>query len=1063
MLLCTRCKSPCQTNHRFCPECGYELTDDTPAGSGGKDPFIGVTIGKKFVLRQLIGSGGMGNVYKAEQKRVGRTVAVKIMHRHLLEDERAVARFINEARAASQLNHPHSISVLDFGQTEAGLLFMVMEYLRGKSLDQVVEDEFPVPFGRIADILCQVMDAVEAAHRLNIIHRDLKPENVFLEGTVGQDFVKVLDFGVAKILERESGRTITTPGLVPGTPEYMSPEQARGWPLDARSDVYSLGVILYEMLTSSVPFKGGSALETMMSHVQDPPPPPSERRADRNIPPALDSIVLWALAKEPSERISSSAQFRDILSAWAEVSGIWPKKTDTSEKPVAEQTNVLMEFFGEEAISDQEVGEEEAQKYEERGKLRLKDTAFEVALQPGFEGRRDQYVRIKEFLGQAEQKVLCLHADTGMGKALLVEQAARRAESKDIEVVHCHADTGWSRISLAPIHRAISGCLDLPIKDFKSIGAVEHAATNLLGMDTADIPGLIDLMGIEGMLTNLQDEERRRERAVAFRNLARRAATYKPLLLVFEDLDLYDQPSRDLVSFLVSDPGEEAIKILVTHDSSYEEDWPVEVEDLEVPPLDESACRGMLLAMFDKDDPEQIARITEACCGNPLFLRQIAFAEVFEEILSPPDKVADLVAARMERLPQIERETLQWMAMLNEPMDTEALAEMVEVADEDLMENLVNKGFLKYGDKAYSFVHRQISLVIFSSIPAEFRRRQHQFIAEHLRALKAPVTDVAYHSYEAEDGPHALDELCRAGNWAVRCLDYKGAVLWYSRAMDIVRKEWGKGRMEAFELDDLAVDLAHRMARALRASGDTITARGTLEETLSVAAGKASSRAELRLELGRIYRDMGNLQRAARHLQLARSDLESVPPEGRSLRWEVSRQLARVLGLLGQRDAAGKLIMESVQEEASEGDPSWTALLESAVICYQVGLPDRARGFLLDSLQQADAERSIPGKMKVLIRMAEMHMNSKEWHMAEMRLSQAIDLITSRKTGDRTQEVKLKISVAWLRRVQNNNVQAKELLENALIMARSIDYKEGIERALSEMQAVELAMNKQQG
>ncbi len=1061
MLLCTRCKSPCQENHRFCPECGLEISDDTPGGGQGKDPFIGVTIGKKFVLRQLIGSGGMGNVYKAEQKRVGRTVAVKIMHRHLLEDERAVARFINEARAASQLNHPHSISVLDFGQTEAGLLFMVMEYLRGKSLDQVVEEEFPIPFGRIADILCQVMDAVEAAHRLNIIHRDLKPENVFLEGTVGQDFVKVLDFGVAKILERESGRTITTPGLVPGTPEYMSPEQARGWPLDARSDVYSLGVILYEMLTSSVPFKGGSALETMMSHVQDPPPPPSERRADRNIPPALDSIVLWALAKEPSERISSSAQFRDILSAWAEVSGIWPKKSDTSEKPVAEQTNVLAEFFGEDAIAEQEVGEHEAQKVQERDQLRLKDTAFEVALQPWIHGRRHQYARLKEFLSEPTQRVLGVRASTGMGKASLVEQTVSKAGRPDIDVVHCLADTGWSRVSLAPIHRAISACLSLPIKDFKSIGAVEHAATNLLGMDTADIPGLIDLMGTEGMLTNLQDDGRRRERLVAFRNLARRAATYKPLLLIFEDYDLYDQPSRDLVSFLIEDPGDDELKILVTHEDDYEVEWPVTVEYLEVPPLEQDDTRGILLAMFDREDPEQIARISEASGGNPLFLRQIAFAEVFEEILSPPDRVADLVAARMERLPQAERETLQWMAMVNEPMETETIAMMMPAANDDLLESLVNKGFLQYGDRLYSFVHRQIALVIFSSIPAEVRRRQHQVVAEQLRARKAPVTDVAYHSYEAEDGPHALDELCRAGNWAVRCLDYKGAVLWYSRAMEIVRKEWGKGRMEAFELDDLAVDLAHRMARALRANGDTITARGTLEETLSVAAGKASSRAELRLELGRIYLDMGNLQRAARHLQLARSDLETAPAEVRSLKWEVSRQLARVLGLLGQREDAGRLIMESVAEESKNSKASWAALLESAVICYQIGLPDRARGFLLDSLQQADAERNVNGKMKVLIRMAEMHMNSKEWHMAEMRLSQAIDLITSQRTGDRTLEVKLKISVGWLRRVQNNLDQARQLLENALEMARSISYHEGMKRANSELQAVELAISKQ--
>ncbi len=190
----------------------------------------------------------MGRVYRAEQTNLGRTVAVKIIHPHLVGEENAAARFITEARAASRLNHPNSVGIIDFGKTPDGQLYLVMEFLRGRDLARVTYEDGALPFRRIVDVLRQTLAALAEAHSESIIHRDLKPENIILEPVrSGGDFVKVVDFGLAKMRAETQQPGITSPGIVCGTPEYMSPEQARGDPLDARSDLYAVGVILYQL------------------------------------------------------------------------------------------------------------------------------------------------------------------------------------------------------------------------------------------------------------------------------------------------------------------------------------------------------------------------------------------------------------------------------------------------------------------------------------------------------------------------------------------------------------------------------------------------------------------------------------------------------------------------------------------------------------------------------------------------------------------------------------------------------------------------------------------------
>jgi eukaryotic-like serine/threonine-protein kinase len=282
------------------------------------DDTIGKTFAGKYRVEQMIGEGGMGKVYKATQLALDKPVVLKVLRQALLGDERTVARFQREAKAASRLNHPNSISVLDFGQADDGAMYIAMEYVQGKDLHQILSREWPLPESRVMRVMSQVLSALADAHSVGVIHRDLKPENIMVsQGRSEPDFVKVLDFGIAKIIDGsdDEGPALTRAGFVCGTPEYMSPEQARGAKLDHRSDLYAVGVILYQLVTGLLPFDSDTAVGFATKHLTEIPPPPTKRRPDARVSPAMERLIMKALSKNPDERPQTAEQFRAELLA----------------------------------------------------------------------------------------------------------------------------------------------------------------------------------------------------------------------------------------------------------------------------------------------------------------------------------------------------------------------------------------------------------------------------------------------------------------------------------------------------------------------------------------------------------------------------------------------------------------------------------------------------------------------------------------------------------------------------------------------------------------------------
>ena len=371
-LTCPSCKSTADAGAHFCGVCGTALPEPAPAGprpldhlleqlsgtpkiprpatspahgvpiyvptarSGGisgptpsplsrepapvsLDSLVGRTLNNRYLVKRKIGEGGFGAVFEGVQVATERSVALKILHPQSVSDATVVARFRREAEACSKLRNPHTVVIYDFDQTEDGVLYLAMELVRGKSLQDIQRESGIIPVDRTLRILDQVADALGEAHDKGIVHRDMKPENIMVEVRDGDDFVKVLDFGIAKIKAGDGGKdtpALTAIGQTVGTLEFMSPEQLRGKPLDGRSDIYALGMVAFEMLTGELPFKKTkSTTEIIQYHLQEPPPPPSSLKPEAEIPKVVDELVQKMCAKSSDDRHANTDDLRQHIEA----------------------------------------------------------------------------------------------------------------------------------------------------------------------------------------------------------------------------------------------------------------------------------------------------------------------------------------------------------------------------------------------------------------------------------------------------------------------------------------------------------------------------------------------------------------------------------------------------------------------------------------------------------------------------------------------------------------------------------------------------------------------------
>ncbi|HEY8041399.1 MAG TPA: protein kinase [Polyangiaceae bacterium] len=851
--------------------------------SNPDDPLIGRSLPGGYLILELVGIGGMGRVYRAEQTTLGRTVAVKIIHPHLVGEENAAARFITEARAASRLNHPHSVGIIDFGKSPDGQLYLVMEFLRGRDLARVTYEDGPLPFRRIVDVLRQTLAALAEAHNESIIHRDLKPENVILEPVrSGGDFVKVVDFGLAKIRADTTQPSITSPGIVCGTPEYMSPEQARGDTLDARSDLYAVGVILFQLLTGRLPFEAESPTQVVLAHLTQPPPDPRVVAPDRQIPEPLVQVVLKALAKDPKDRFQDADELSAALGA--ALTAIEDGLSRRAATALAARCSVCgalnpasQKFCGECGAATTSTHLTTVPARVSMGPATQPDPAVasRATDRPGG-GRSDRSQAPLAFIGRqddlswlearrAEARSLTgarVVGDVGVGKTRLVKEFLDVAAAAGDVVVQTGPDPAWAEVGYWALKRAIVQLAALP----ESGGGPREwiAATPEARR------GLADVFGHEPSERSaaLSPDERRFAAAEALRwsfvRASERAREHR-VVLVVDDLHCVDGASRNAFADTLTDPPLVPALLIGTYAPGFDPGWAADVAAARVlTGLPTSEVARVLAQAVRPSSPALIGTRTIV----PLYLEQLLRYLREESGVAPPG-LADVIAVRVERLPADARRVLQAAAVWGDDGDDAVLTRMLG-EDVDLVEAL---GFLRragmifVGDGRVRTSHPLVREVTLATIPAAVRRELHAAAAVVCDERDLPIEVRAMHEYWGGTAFQALLLLERVSVLASARGDHQGAIMALRRGLELARRELFRG-----ELDDpmrAVLIFSRKLGEALVRGGQLNDAEGVLREALDVAGPSGKDRAAVLGALAHVAHDRDRRQEARDYLREA--------------------------------------------------------------------------------------------------------------------------------------------------------------------------------------------------
>jgi serine/threonine protein kinase len=852
MVLCPRCAVPCDEAHRFCFACGGELAQQVSK----EDPLIGRTLPGGYRVTHLVGVGGMGRVYCAEQVALGRTVAVKVVHPSLADEEMTSARFLNEARAASRLSHPNSVAIFDFGRTDDGRPYIVMEYLRGRDLGRVAADEGPLPLPRLVDVVRQSLGALEEAHALGIVHRDLKPDNIVLEPLrSGLDFVKVVDFGLAKILQEDSqakgGSALTRPGLVCGTPEYMSPEQSRGDSLDGRSDLYSVGVIVYELLTGRVPFVADTATKTLILHLTEQPADPRDVAPERAIPAPFAELALRALAKSPDDRFQTAGELSAALEqALLATEGRPSESTPSTSvrcRTCGAACPIGQKFCGEcgASTASKPPSQSPARRpvtppppSRDEGTRTMASDATSIAPALPLLARDDAmaWLETRYHEASAVLAVARLVGEAGAGKTRLLRELLGHCAMRGDFVVTVTPEPSWAKIGDAALRAAIRGLVGIPD------GPVDPSTWEAAFPDAR--VGLTALFAVDSDPPSGLGRRKALSEALrwALEVAAERTRT-GPVVLAIDDLDFIDGTSRNAIEDVLAEPPLVAALIVMTHQpgspgsSPAGETLPAETWSLAPLPYESFADRVS----------QRVA--VRGVPLLPLHVEQlIAWAR--ETTDAPPERLVDVIARRAERLAPDARHVLHALAVWGDDATPDSLWQMlpstVDVAA--ALDGLDRARIVAIDERGIRIAHPLIRRVVFSSLPAG--RKQELFSKAAQMRPEAPLEVRAQHAIHGESAFEALALLDTLSARRAAHGDLSGSVSSLRKALDMARRELHRG-----ELDDpvgAVLIFSRKLAEALVDREQWSDAEGVLREALGTAPPTSRHRAHLLGVLARV-------------------------------------------------------------------------------------------------------------------------------------------------------------------------------------------------------------------
>jgi serine/threonine protein kinase len=804
-------------------------------GSTTDDKFVGKTLPGGYHILDLISVGGMGRVYRAEQSALGRTVAVKIIHPHLLSDENSALRFITEARAASQLNHPNSIAVFDFGRTDDGQPYLVMEFLRGKDLARVAYEEGPLSFGRIVDVLRQTLAALSEAHDLGIVHRDLKPENIILEPLRrGGDFVKVVDFGLAKLRADAQAPSVTSPGIVCGTPDYMAPEQGRGDPIDGRSDLYAMGVILFQLLTGRLPFEADSPTQVVMMHMTIPVPDPRQVAPERNIPEPLVQVVNKALAKDAKKRYQDAIEFQDALKSALALAESVPPDSRHSVAPAS----IVGATFACPSCGNQVPFAKFCLECGVRLPARsaLPENHTHPTLPLPLVARDDDVSWLEDRRQQVRGALMGarLVGEQGAGKTRLINELLARASS-DGDLV---AMTGPD-----PHHAEVAGhALRVAIEALAGLSEIEITELAFEDASPDAEAGLGELFDSTPKRHDIRSPlERRLALAEGLRWALTRAAKRSKsgrIVLAIDDLQRVDGPSRNAFADVLGEPPRLSALFLASHTPGFEAGWGAEAAARILPGLPPPAVSRLL-----RTSRNGAARDDTGRGVLPMYVEQVLRYSQ-EGGSDPPARLADLIALRVDTLDPAARRTLQALAVMGDQVKPEVVSQILRGESvEGTLPELRKAGMISQEDGRISTSHPLLRDIVLLGIPAAVKKDLHGRALRACERLGAPIEARAQHAYYAGDSFQALLLLEQVAERAAARGDTATEVLALRRGLEIARQEIARG-----ELDDplrAVLIFGRKLGASLTRAGNFADAEGVLREALDVAGPSGTDRARV--------------------------------------------------------------------------------------------------------------------------------------------------------------------------------------------------------------------------
>jgi serine/threonine protein kinase/CheY-like chemotaxis protein/DNA-binding MarR family transcriptional regulator len=810
----------------------------------GPDPLLGRVIAERYEILSLINVGGMGLVYRATQRSLDRPVAIKFIHPHLLVSESSVQRFMEEARAVSRLNHPHVVSVFDFGQTpaaEGGLLFLVMELLTGPDLAAVVDRERHLSLPRVADITIQTLEALGEAHHLGIVHRDVKPENILLEPTRGgHDHVKVIDFGIAKV---EASRRITQAGTICGTPNYMAPEQMAG-KAGPSVDIYSTGVVLFEMLTGSLPFGNDAPFG---GPLDAPRPDPRQVVPHRGIPSELAAACVRAMQVDPTRRFPDAQAFADAIREAMSGAGTVGTSTAREKAPAAGQRRRLADTLPVTTVMEGH-----------SARSSHTPTSTSPSERPSTGGF--PLVGRDEDLGWAFEMLSAEHAPAaiafwgrrGVGRTRLAQEVAAVAASEGTLVVSVPLspkpcdEVGY--VGLRHIVRGLSGLSAAELMDPNAVGPLDRWS----------------LMGLRTLFSRAKappEPNMARRTAAAALGWAMWRATERTergrVLVVIDDMDRLDGASLLALRDRMQSEPIPGVTLLVTSEHAR--------TVMLLPGVRERALRGLpredaVRMLSAARQPAVLIRPDDDI--EPLYVAQVAAVSPSEAALVP-QSLEDIVSWRMQALTLGQRRVLHALAIVG-VQNTENLGVLLRnPGDTDaLLDSLVEGGWIERHGGQVSLRCAVYGAAAIAGAAATATAAIHNGAAHQIRNAREMCELRAFHAIHGAADFEAfllLEDVARIRSARG---DDDGAIAALSRAVTAARTQVMRGETEAASAA-LGV-FGRKLAAALVAADRIDEAQGVLDEVLDVAGPKELTRAAVLEQLATVAELRGRTEDADR-------------------------------------------------------------------------------------------------------------------------------------------------------------------------------------------------------